>query len=150
MRSAMDTACEERAVNIVRWFCEHFDISVCDMQSLMLTVCECGHTEIVKLLLDKLDHKMFDLDAAVNTSIDLLLYEDEPDSNCFNIIYVLLTSANHVFKVKEIMDIIRKVNLSSPEINNKDCSILVKYLLETYSISNFDLKVVIEIAGLSS
>jgi hypothetical protein len=59
----------------------------------------------------------------------------------------LLTSANHVFKVKEIMDIICQVNLSSPEKINEDCSILVKYLLETYSISNFDLKVVIEIAG---
>jgi hypothetical protein len=149
IRSAMDTACEEGSVNIVGMFCEHFDISVCDMQSLMFTVCEHGYTEIVKLLLDKLDHKMFDLDAAVNKSINLVLHEDYPDSNGFNIIYVLLTSANHVFKVKEIMDIICQVNLSSPEKINEDCSILVKYLLETYSISNFDLKVVIEIAGLS-
>ena len=136
IQSAMNTACKKGAVNIVGWFCEHFGISVFDMQSLMLTVCEHGHIEIVKLLLDKLDNKMFDLDAAMNKSM----------YRYFNIAYVLLTSTNHCFKVKEIMDTILH---HSVDTYHKDCSILVKYLLETYSISNFDLKVVVEIAGLS-
>jgi hypothetical protein len=184
IQSAMNTACEEGAVNIVRWFCEHFGISIFDMQSLMLTVCERGHTEIVKLLLDKLEHKMFDLDAAMNKSLLLTVCEnghieivkllldklehkmldldDAVDkfihrcnrklkTNYFNIIYVLVTSTKHSSKVKEIMDRILQCNVawSVAEIMYRDCSILVKYLLETYSVEYFDLEVVIEIAGSS-
>jgi hypothetical protein len=151
-KSLLLTVCEHGHIEIVNLLLdklEHkmFDLDAAMSKLLLLTLCEHGHIEIVRLLLDKLEHKMFDLDAAVNQFINRCNLQ----TNDFNIIYVLMTSTKHSSKVKEIMGKILECNVawSLGKIYYRDCSILVKYLLETHSIVDFDLEVVIEIAGSS-